>query len=189
MRPIEYRTDVDFQQALRCAEYRPVRTPHLKGNGLLLAYALRYGVVGSAAIHHLLITSDAEEERLVLDAALSWARVVSDHFRHELAPRLEMEADGALAAQVGQWSQNAIQVAVPLYRRLCPLEVCLTVASEDFALDFAREIRRGWNVFLRGRAQRAFEREAEASVRFALGFYERRRYDLDEVPEIALLGE
>jgi hypothetical protein len=189
MRPIEYRTDTDFQQALRCVAYRLPKRDTLKESGRLLALGLRYGLLGAAAIHHLLLSASEDEERQVLDSAASWPQMVAEHVRSDTAPRLGFPPEPDIALRVGRWSQYILQVAVPLYKRLCPLEVCLSVAADDFITDHSRDIRQGWNLFLRGRAERLFREDTDNAVGYALNFFERRQHDLEEVPEIALLGE
>jgi hypothetical protein len=189
MRPIEYRTDMDFRQALRCVQFRVGPLRALRPQGFALALGLRYGLVGTAAVYHLLQNAAPDEERLVLESSVAWSQVVADHLRHGAAGNLPDEADPDLADRVGRLAQLPVQSGIPLLRRECPLEVSLSVASEDFVESHRRDVRQGWGWFRAGYGERLFRELAEDSQRMAMNFYERRQYDLDEVREIALLGE
>jgi len=189
MRPIEYRADMDFRQGLRCVQYRVSPLRALKPRGFLLGLGLRYGLVGIAAIQHLLLTTNREDERVVLETAIGWPQVVADHARHSLSTGNPVEIDSETADRIGRIAHLPVQSAIPLLRRDCPLDLTLNVAIEDFVEGHRQDIRDGWGLFQWRRAHHLFEELAQASHKIALNFADRRRLDLTEVPEIALLGE
>ena len=189
MRPIEYRTDMDFRQALRCVEYRigPLRS--LPPRTFLLALGLRYGLVGTAAIHHLLDAAAPDEERSVIESSIGWSQVVADHVRHQVMHHLPWDVEAQAPELIGRLAQLPVDTAMPLVRRSGPLPLALGLSIEEFVETHRRDIRQGWGWFRGRQREREFCDLAEASQFFALHFHERRSYDLDEVREIALLGE
>jgi len=189
MRPIEFRADMDYRQALRCLEFRIPKVGELKSEGYALALGLRYGLIGAAATHHLLLSSNTEEERYVFESALGWPQVVADHVRHEIAHRLPYDAEGDYPELIGRLAQRPIETTVPLYRRMSPLDACLRTACEEYTQENLPEIRAGWPWLKWRRAMEEFRGHSEESIRYATCFFERRLHDLEEVREIALLGE
>lgn len=189
MRSIENQTGIDFEQALRCVSFRIPREARLKPTGMFLALALRYGLVGAAAFQHLLSEATRSERSLVLNRISDWPQLVAEHVQYEIAPRMGMEMQPEVARQIGLWATHPVEICLPLFQEVCPLDVCLEVAAEDFAVEHGPQIRYGWNILLRKRAERAFREVADESVAFSKAFFERRQYDLEEVREIALLGE
>lgn len=189
MQPRESSTESDFQQALRCVEYRVPLPGDLKETGYLLAVALRYGLMGAAALHHLLLSTDDENEMDVLERAKCWRQMVNRHFRTNLRYKLPFEIEPSLTDSLGTLSILPIQVSISLYRRLCPAETCLSTASHEFVAHHRDGVRKGWGWTGKRHADRAFQETAETSVRLACSFFQRRQHGLDEVPEIALLGE
>jgi hypothetical protein len=189
MQPIEPRAGLDFDQALRCVEFRVPRQGDLRENGYALAVALRYGLMGAAAVHHLLLSTNDEDERLVLESAKCWSRIVNEHFRASMRDRLPIEIEGPMADSIGTISVLPIQISLHLYRRLCPAETCLATACHEFVAHHRDGIRRGWGWLGKRQADRAFQDSAETSLTMACRFFQRRQHGLDEVREIALLGE
>lgn len=189
MRPIEVKTDLAFAQALKCVDYRIPAVEKNKRSGYLLALALRYGLIGAAASHHLLLSSSDEEEGELLRGISEWPCVVADHFRWQTECRLPFVGTPVSAEQFGKLTYQPLVTYLALYRRLCPLDQSLRAATEEFRYEHLGEIREGWGWFSGGNGIRGFNKIAEDSIRFALMFFERRQHGLDEVPEIALLGE
>jgi hypothetical protein len=189
MRPIEYKADIEYIQALRCVEYRLPVVGKLQKQGYLLALGLRYGLVGIAATNHLLESATGEDERCVLNITRSWPRIVEDHVRYELLKRLPFPCDIAIPVAVGRYSERALRLALPLLHRVSTLEKALQDTCDQFCSEHVAAIRMNWPWYLRRAAVREFNRCSKESLSFALHFSERRQYDLEEVPEIALLGE
>ena len=189
MKPIEYRSDIEYLQAVRCVEYRLPAISELRKQGYVLTLGLRYGLVAIAATFHLLETASSEDERLVLNSTKSWPRIVEDHVRFELLNRIPFPVDLAFPIAVSRCAERPLRIALPLLHRLCPLETCLEEATERYISENIYGIRMNWPWYRRRAAVREFRRHAQESLTFALHFFERRQYDLDEVPEIALLGE
>ena len=65
MRPIEYRVDTAYMQALKCVEFRLPRDPRLPRDEYLLSLGLRYGLAGAAATHQLLLSAGEDDEEPV----------------------------------------------------------------------------------------------------------------------------
>jgi hypothetical protein len=189
MKPIYERADIAFMQALRCVEFRIPKLGRLKRPGYLVALGLRYGMIGVAASHHLLITADDDEEVELLDLIASFPRMVEDHVRWDVEHRLPIETSKMLPIYLAKLSAHPLEIYFPLYRRLCPLDHCLNHVIDAYTREHDSAIRDGWNLFQRRRAMKDFQDAAEQSATYAKHFFERRQADLDEVPEIALIGE
>ena len=189
MKPIEYRSDIEYIRAVRCVEYRLPKQGLLRKQGYVLTLGLRYGLMAIAATFHLLETASGEDERLVLSTAKAWPQIVEDHVRFELISRIPFQVDLMFPCAVGRCAERPLRIALPLLKQLNPLEACLEAASEQFIAENIYGIKMGWPWYKRRAAVREYRRYAQESLTYALHFFERRQYDLDEVPEIALLGE
>jgi len=189
MKPIEERADLTTMQALRCVQYRLPNPQSMRKDALVMALSLRYGLIGVAAFHHLLITTEEKEEHEVLLMMGCWADIVEDHAQWELAHRWSLEFDTGIPETVGKLAGKALRSFLPLYQRLYPLDRCLHLLAADFTLNNRTSIEGHWYRPGRKKAQLAFRQAAADSIHFAQSFFERRQADLDEVPEIALIGE
>jgi hypothetical protein len=189
MKPIELRSDTAYLQALRCVEFRVPPLAKLQKQGYVLTLGLRYGLIGIAATFQLLETANSEDEKVVMDLARSWPRLVEDHVRFETHRQVPFPCDAIFPVAVSRCAERPLRLALPLLRRLCPLDSCLAEATEQFIAENRYGIRLNWPLFRRRQALKEFRRHAELSTGYALHFFERRQYDLEEVPEIALLGE
>ncbi|MDR3688879.1 MAG: hypothetical protein P4L46_05830 [Fimbriimonas sp.] len=189
MKPIEFRTDIEYLQALRCVEYRIPRKSRFRKPGYLAALGLRYGLVGVAATYHLLQVANDEDECCVVGAMRSWPRLVEDHVRFDLLDRLPFPTDSRMPVVVSELSERPLRLSVPYLYGLCSLERCLCEVSEAYSSENRDSIRMNWPWYRYRAAGNEFLRCKEESLRFALHFYERRLYDLQEVSEIVLLGE
>ncbi|MEZ0325241.1 MAG: hypothetical protein ACAH95_05000 [Fimbriimonas sp.] len=189
MRPIQYRADVEFVQALRCVEYRLPKKDGFRPRAYLAALALRYGLMGAAATHYLLESTDSCDEPYVLESVMAWPKLIADHVSIEVGRRLGHDDSYEATLLLARWSRRPLQVTVPLYRRCYPLEVCLQAAIEDFSQEFEGPISEGSRLWNKRRAVQRFMDEAAQSARYALNFFDRRQHGLEEVPEIALLDE
>ncbi len=176
-------------QALRCVEFRSRLEPELTPLGTSLALGLRYGLVGITAFHHLLITSEDAEEPEVAAAMEGWGDVVEDHFRFEVRPRHGPGSFDLTPGEIGALSTESLRLFVPLYVRLLPLEHMLTAIAERYMAKHRRAITGSFNPLTRRRRLEAFRRSADTSISYALNFFERRQVGLEEVREIALIGE
>lgn len=189
MDPIDVRADTTFTQALRCVEYRLPDPEGFRAPGYVFALGLRYGLLGVAASHHLLITSETYEEMSILATIDSWPLFVEDHVRLDVARRLPFATNSNIPQLIGQVAAMPIRGYLPLYRRLCPLSVALGIVAEAIARDNKAMIFEGWPWFRRKAAWRIFGASVDESKSYALHFFDRREADLEEVPEIALIGE
>lgn len=189
MDPIDVRADTTFAQALRCVEFRLPKSVGLRGPGFLLALAVRYGMIGMAAGHHLLITADEDEEERIFATLEGWPMLVEDHVRWELMHRLPFAADSNFASLVGNISWLPLRAYFPLYRRMCPLSRSLDLVGRAIVEENRAMIVEGWPWLKRRLAIRSFAELLNESERYAMHFFERRQADIDEVREIALIGE
>jgi|GEM_PF-1411777 len=189
MDPIDVRVDTTFSQALRCVQFRLPNADGFRGPGYVLAVGARYGLIGVAAIHHLLLTANDDEESTIVAMFESWQKLVGDHVRWDVAHRLSFPVNRESSMLVGRIAAVPLRGYLPLYRKLCPLSTALELVSEALAADNKAMIREGWNWLGRKTAMRLFRASVRESKGFALHFFERRQADLEEVPEIALIGE
>jgi hypothetical protein len=150
---------------------------------------MRYGLIGAAAAHHLLASTDSGEEPFVLESIIAWPKMVAEHASIELGRRVHLEDFEDFTPILAKWAKRPLQITVPLYRRLYPLEVCLEAAIEDFYSEFESTINEGCMLWNRKKSLHRFMEEAGRSARYAMNFFERRQLGLEEVPEIALLDE
>src|SRR5438034_9056524 len=102
MEPIDVRADTTFSQALRCVQYRLPRADGYRSPGYVLALGMRYGLIGVAACHHLLVTSEEFEESRILSVIGGWPDLVEDHARWEMVHRLPFPAPPSLPHLVGR---------------------------------------------------------------------------------------
>ncbi len=189
MRPIDYRVDATFMQALRCVEFRIPHGGRFKQRGYVHALALRYGLIGVAATHHLFLSCQANEQCEVVEMIDGWSGLVDEHVRLDLADRVAFPQSCSSAREIGRLAREPLFDYLPLYHRLYPLEIALMKTAEDFLERHRQEEWAGWSIFKRRQAVTAFRACAIESVTFARNFFERRQLGLQELPEIALLGE
>jgi hypothetical protein len=189
MDPIDIRADTTFNQALRCVQYRLPRAEGFRAPGYVLAFGIRYGMIGMSASHHLLLTAEDFEEGRMLSMIDSWPNLVEDHVRWDMAPRLPFPVNSNLPRLIGRISSLPMNAYLPLYRRLCPLSRALEFVGETMFTENRSMVVEGWPWFKRRNAVRLFRATLRDSMSFAGHFFDRRQADLDELPEIALIGE
>jgi hypothetical protein len=189
MTPIEYRVDTAFLQALRCVEYRIPVDDRLQHSAFTLALGVRYGLVGAAATHQLLINADEFEIAAIRTAASDWDHLVSGHLRHHLLKKIKGPHNVLDAERVGKIAGEILRDYFASYPKHPALNLCLEATGKSFADKHHSEIGRGWAWFRMRKARSIFAVATAESVRFAILFFERRKVDLEEVAEIALLGE
>jgi len=189
MKPIEYQVDIEYLQALRCVEYRIPKPGTFHKPGYVAALGLRYGLIGAAATCHLLSTCHIHEQTCVKDASRSWIRLVEDHICYELIDLIPFTNDPSFPVTVAQFADRPMRLALPLLDRFLSLKICLEEVSLIYESEVQSQIYAEWPWLKRKVAMSEYRKNAEDSLSYALHFFERRLYDLQEVPEIALLGE
>jgi hypothetical protein len=189
MRSIEERAEVAMVEALKCVEYRIPKGQELRKPAYLLSLALRYGLVASAAAYHVMDYADSSDESRIKPFFSEWPLLVSNHIQDEVGDRLPFPQSDSMAIFVGRRAYDPLRMAIALRREHFPLGKSLSVASELFFRDHRFIIVNAWWWFRKRQAEQAFQEVAEESVRYAMNFFERREEDLEEVPEIALIGE
>ena len=189
MKPIHIQSDQVFRQALRCVQYRIPKLYSLKPAAFAHALGLRYGLIGLAACHHLMVTADPREEEALESDFLSWQDVVAEHVRFEVAPYLPFDAPLALPSVIGRFAAEPIYSYLTAQTHLLPFEYYLEIALKEYEEEHKGMAARAWPWFVRRRGNKAFHDANRDSLSFAQHFFERREEDLEEVPEIALLGE
>lgn len=189
MRPIHYRADVAFHQALRCVEFRLPPAATLRPRGQIFALGLRYGLIGTAACHQLVLSADIAERHDLTAAMLAWPALVEEHVREFVLPKIDARATARLPEAVADLASPAVRDYLPKCRCLHPLDRALASTLDDFLRAHRNAVLEEWPWFKRRRALRDFQSSGQESTRYALNFYERRMADIDEVREIALLDE
>jgi|SRR5579862_5156712 len=189
MDPIDVRVDMAFAQALRCVEFRLPGQDGFRASGYLLSVGARYGLVGIASFHHLLITASEEEEGGIMSHAATWQGMVEDHLQWEVAGRLAIPINREASRHAGRIAALSLRGYYPLYRKLWPLVSVLDRVGEAIISENREMITEGWPWLKRKHAMNLFRLSLADSIAFALHFFERREASLDEVPEIALIGE
>jgi len=187
--PLEYRVDTALTQALRCVEHRVPSNTQLMHPGFVLALGLRYGLVEAAASHNLLENAQDSEHSAIRTATKEWNHSVAEHVRVHLAkkaPAFRLPLD---EKYVGRLSESVLREYFSIYHRHCSLATSLEHLSRGFASKHHAEIGSGWPWYRFRRARTAFAGTTVESIRFASLFFDRRKADLEEVAEIALLGE
>jgi hypothetical protein len=189
MRPIEQLTDQTFNEVLKAVSFRLPRGTELKPGALHLALGLRYGLLGAAAAHHLLLSCPDRDEQRLVSSLRNYGYLVEDHVRAYVAGRIPFSNEPGFPQRIGSLAREPLVSYMPLYRRLCPLELCLSVVCDEFALLHRSEICSGVGLFGKRFVTKEFQKLADQSYVYALHFFERRQAGLEEVKEIALLGE
>lgn len=189
MDPIYIRTDTTFAEALKCAQYRIPKPRGFKAPGYVLALGTRYGFIGLGAAHYLLATADARDEAAIVETIKLYPQMVEDHVRWELGEQLPFSKNSAIPHVVGRLASLPLEKYLQIYKNVFPLQVAAETIADQI-LESQRElIQEGWRCWQRRRAQRAFRNSLDESIKFSYYFYERRQADVEEVPEIVLLGE
>lgn len=189
MKPIQERAELALEQGLRCVQYRLPNRYQLRPSAYSCALALRYGLIGAAAAYYALEMADLHEERELKNVFLYWPLMVTEHFKSEVHHRLPFDSDAASGTQVGKLSGSPLRISLALRKQFLPLQRVMEIATEVFCRDHRSEILADVFLLQRPRMLRLFREASQDSVDFAIHFFERRRAGLEEVSEIALLGE
>lgn len=173
-------------QALRCVEYRLPTKYELSNRPLAMALGLRYGLVGCSTAYHLLMSENPLSEGKVKSHLTELPAHLASHIE-TLPPAFRARLAGHERRAVTA-AMDVLELYVPQYRWLFALDLSLSMIIDQFCQINKAEIA-GGGLFGRMRSRREFMNAANESFGFALSFFERRLADLDELPEIALLGE
>ncbi|HWD37711.1 MAG TPA: hypothetical protein VG944_02600 [Fimbriimonas sp.] len=189
MRPIEQKTETTLSQALKCAQFRMPLDARLRKRPLEMGIGLRYGLIGIAASHHVLLSCPDDQERALVRQLHGFSGQIEDHFRQVVIGKMPYGPDVEFPHRMGRIFERLLDCYLPLYHRLCPLDLCLSVICDDFTYSHRKEIAQGVPLLSRSAAKRTFHSLADQSFAYALTFFERRQAGIEEVAEIALLGE
>jgi len=189
MKPIQERAELALVQGLRCVQFRLPNSYALTPQGYVCALGLRYGLIGAAAAFYGLEIASLTEERDLKNVFQYWPVMVAEHFAQEVAYRLPFQVETGTATLVGRLSGAPLRVGLALRKQFLPLQRVLEIATDIFLRDHKTDISSGLWLFKRPRLRKNFRTAAEDSIRFSVHFFERRRSGLEEVSEIALLGE
>jgi hypothetical protein len=147
-------------------------------------------LIGAAATHHLLLTADDETEvQQVLDAVARWPDMVEEHLVQFAAIKLPIPISAATPYMIGRLSYRPLSAAIGEFETVRPLRETLGVISARFTKDCRRAMFVGCPLWRRRKTLAEFSSTSEKSVFYAINFFERRQACLDEVAEIALIGE
>jgi hypothetical protein len=189
VKPVHILTEQAFHQATICVEYRLASLASFPPAAYAHALGLRYGLAGMAAAHHLLLSADPREESRLESDLMSWQDAVAEHVRFEVAEKLPFETLAAFPTVVGRFANEPIYSYLTQHRRLLPFEYYLEIAVKEYEDSHRNYAAKGWPWWKRGAGRRLFHEESRRSLAYAEAFFRRRESGLEEVPEIALLGE
>jgi len=187
MKHLNLSAEQEFLQALKCVEYRLPNRYRLSGSSLAATLGLRYGLVACATAHHLLMSDQPVSERAVKQELSTLCNHISAHL--EMLPRDFRNRLIGHEKLVVSTTMDVLNLYVPQYRWLFALDLSLSMIVDQFTQSHKCAISPRWRLFGRWQVRREFHTAANESYAFALAFYERRIANLEEVPEIALLGE
>ena len=154
-----------------------------------LALGLRYGLVGVAGAHHVVLSADAEELEALPGALAVWSDLVEEHARETVEPKLRAETRDAFSIIVADYAQKPLSAYLALQQQLYPFEYYLEIVLSLFLKSHRGLVVKGVPFLKRPAARNHFHETSRSSLGFAVRFFERREADLEEVPEIVLLGE
>jgi hypothetical protein len=189
MRPIDLTVDNSLSQALTCAEFRFPRGHRMPTVATDLTVALRFVLLGIGASHFVLRQAPrSENDRLVSELR---------YFGTMIAEQLELDRISNFACKISpDCPQKAREIYGELFDRYIflsklngPLDLVLSILVEEFVNAHLQEFGRKFFVFRNLSLERAFDQEAQKSLRYTVNFVERRKLDLEELAEIALIGE
>lgn len=177
------------RQALICVRYRIAPLRSMRPTGFVHAMGLRYGLLGAAAVAY------STERSHPLDSmrAYEWSSGFRDLVQKEIVantwPHFPITVRRRHIPQVAEIAQEVLHDALPL--PLIPPDPArsLSGAVDRHMARHLREIRREWGFWKAEAGEEEFMAHAIASEAFALAFLNRQRHGLEEVAEIALLGE
>ena len=188
MKSIQSTTQRAFRQALACASYRRPDRDAPPARSLACAHRLRYGLFACAAAHALLQRSQNEEEIWILDYLGEIGDDIVDHFAHHAFSKLSPSVDSASAWRVGEMAQMVADDFAPLAQRVADLQRGSSWSRSPSVDIRLRKCSRP-SPFGDAGKPGSDSRRCNRILSFAERLYERRLMDLEEVPEIALLGE
>jgi hypothetical protein len=189
MKPIEERAETAFLNALRCVQYRIPKPDGLKKPAYPYAVAMRYGLIGAAAAFQVMTNADTEEQRRLQHTFKSWPIMVEEHVLWNIMDRVPLDEFVSVPTLVGQVSERPVRIASIMQRQRYTLDRCLELAQEVFVRDHIEPITEGWGWFGKNAGLTKFREIGEESIHYAMHFFDRLEAGLEEVPEIALLGE
>src|SRR5688572_6458048 len=132
MKPIHAQAEQVFEQALLCVQYRVPRLYDLRLAGFAHALGLRYGLIGLAACHHLLLTADPREEADLEVDLMTWQDVVAEHVRFDIVPLAPHRCPPALSSVVGRFAVEPVYCYLEHQMRLLPFEYYLEIALKEY---------------------------------------------------------
>jgi len=189
MKPIQERAELALVQGLRCVQYRPPNHFGLKPRAYSCALGLRYGLIGAAAASYSLEIADPVDERDLQSVFRYWPLMVAEHFKTEMSFRVAPQLDELAPATIARLSSGPIKLCLALRKQFLPLTRVLEIGAEVFHRDHRSDVTADHWLFGKTHAEKLFRDASAESIRFANCFFERQRAGLDEVSEIALLGE
>ena len=190
MRRIEQKVGETYLMALRCVEYRIPKPGDLRTPAYLLSVARRYGLVGAAATHHLLLDArDEDEMQDVLDSAGCFPDMVEEHLVQFVERKLPVLMVPEAPYMIGRIAYRPLSVAIASFDQFIPIDVSLRRMSINFGRENRRAMYVGTPLLRRRRTLAEFQLVAEKSLFYALNFFERRQADLEEVAQIAMIGD
>jgi hypothetical protein len=189
MRPIETRLQDVIGQALYCVRYRVAPLRELRPTAFIHALALRYGLLGAAAVCYSVEPEHPAETVYAYEWSSEYGPLVSSHLRQELLHRFPLKVPSDRCVEIARLAHEALIDALPSPENGIDFAAISSAALDRHLARYSADIRREWPFWKAGYGEARFMQHAYASQRYAVAFLERRRAGLSEVSEIALLDE
>jgi hypothetical protein len=191
MRPIDFKIDSSLTQALTCGEYRFPKAGSMSPLSYDLSVSLRFALLGIAACHFALKDCPPQEQDEHFPELRFFGTMIREHLDQErvlcvsIPPTFSNDSLELAQATFAEIFDRYVELRT--FR--CPLDLAMNIIVEEFTERSKPYLKSKYRFWGSKKGLQAFQIESEKSHRFALNFYERRHYELEELPEIALIGE
>jgi hypothetical protein len=182
-------THVLYHQALRCVAFRlPLDVPMSSAmvEGVL---GLRYGLIGATAVFPMLQEGFDRQGDVPTYLATEFPAAVERHLLQEVDANLRKRGILVSSERIRDMVAFCMNVFLNAVERKMSLPNALAETADAFAEHYNRTIARGVPLWQRPGLKQKLDDQAKHTLRFCGNFFQRRLHDLEEVPEIALLGE
>jgi hypothetical protein len=154
-----------------------------------LTVCLRFGILGIGASHYVLKRASNSERISLLSELRRFGTMIREHLEENRISEYSHQISPGCSRQAQEIYGELFDRYVTLSNLNGPLDLVLSILVEEFVQKHSAQCGKRLILFRNRRLERAFDVQAQRSLQFALNFVERRSYDLEELPEIALIGE
>ncbi len=189
MRQIDSTIDSSFCSALTCAELRFPKAHTMPRVALDSSVSLRFGLLGIAASQFILKDVPVRDQPAIIPDLRFFGTMIAEQLeRSRLSASAHIVSEHCVDNCRNAYSEMFDRY-IELRQMNGPSELILAVLVEEFNRRSLQKFSRGFLRFWHRRTEREFKSQAQKSLQYALNFLERRRYGVEEVAEIALIGE